>query len=164
MGPPGWREFKAQQLAIAEAAKQGRILGAPAASAITAAGGVDGLGQAESAKIGVPTNGSNGGNGHDHGHAVPANGAEAMLGRQRVERRQWAGHTAPDYAAEAVLGGNGSNGSNGNGHGHTAPAKSATTARRKNGSNGKRGNGNGHEPAKVDLAEGVTLEAAQTTS
>ena len=31
MGPPGWREFKAQQLAIAEAAKQSRILPPPIA-------------------------------------------------------------------------------------------------------------------------------------
>ena len=163
MGPPGWREFKAQQLAIAEAAKQARILGAPATSAITIVSADGGLGQTESAKIGVPTNG---GNGNGHGHAVPANGAEAMLGGNGSSggNGNGHGHPAPDHAAEAMLGGNGSNGGNGNGHGHPAPAKRATTARRKNGSNGHGGNGNGHEPAQVDLAEGVTLEAAQTTS
>jgi len=165
MGPPGWREFKAQQLAIAEAAKQARILGAPATSAITIFSADGGLGQPESAKIGVPTNGGNG-NGHAHGHTVPANGAEAMLGGNGSSggNGNGHGHPAPDHATEAMLGGNGSNGGNGNGHDHPAPAKRATTARRKNGSNGKRGNGNGHEPAEVNLAEGVTLEAVQTTS
>jgi heavy metal translocating P-type ATPase len=141
MGPPGWREFRAQQLAIAEAAKQSRVLPPPKYVSIEPLqrAPVANAGASPAAGYAPGGNGANGHNGNGHVSTVPPAAAVAAAASMSHGGN---GHNGKNGAS----GDNGTNEHNGSGRSHVEPTPAPSAVADANGkkAHGRNGNGNGY--------------------